>query len=95
MLYATGGGLTNPTSASGSLTPATPLVNRLPVTVTIAGRTVETLYAGSAPGLVTGLLQINVLLPADLPVGPAVPVVVTINGVASSSGTTVSIESLQ
>jgi uncharacterized protein (TIGR03437 family) len=56
---------------------------------------VETLYAGSAPGLVTGLLQINVLLPADLPVGPAVPVVVTINGVASSSGTTVSIESLQ
>ncbi|MCX6606877.1 MAG: IPT/TIG domain-containing protein [Acidobacteria bacterium] len=95
MLYATGGGLTNPTSASGSLTPATLLVNRLPVTVTIAGRTVETLYAGSAPGLVTGLLQINVLLPADLPVGPAVPVVVTINGVASSSGTTVSIESLQ
>ena len=66
VLYATGEGLTTPGGIDGK--PATlPLPKPvLPVKVYIAGREVPILYAGAAPGLVAGLLQLNVRVPTEL-----------------------------
>jgi uncharacterized protein (TIGR03437 family) len=62
----------------------------LPVIVGIANKGVEVLYAGDAPGLVEGVIQINARIPDDAPIGPAVPLVVKI-GDAYSQTVTVAI----
>ena len=62
-----------------------------PVSVTIGGRNAEVLYAGSAPGMVAGLLQINARVPDDL-AGGALPVIISIGGRNSQAGVTVSIQ---
>jgi uncharacterized protein (TIGR03437 family) len=55
--------------------------------VTIGGiAATPVLYSGLAPGLV-GLYQINVQVPANAPLGDAVPVFVSVNGVASNTVT--------
>jgi len=71
---------------------------RLPVaqavTVTIGGVTVpaaQVVYSGAAPGSVEGLTQIDAYVPQSVTPGPAVPVVVTIGGVASPAGITLSV----
>jgi uncharacterized protein (TIGR03437 family) len=88
--YLTGEGQTNPLGSDGNI--ATPTANvALPVTVLIAGRTVQLLYAGSAPGNVNGFAQINVVIPADLQYGGNLPLVVLIGGVASQSGVTLAV----
>lgn len=91
MLYATGGGQTNPPSSTGQIAGAELRTIALPVAVTIGGRRAEILYAGAAPGLVTGLFQVNVLIPADAPVGDSVPVGIQVGFASSPSGTTLSI----
>ena len=48
-------------------------------------------FAGTAPGFV-GLLQMNVLIPADAETGDAVPLRIAISGHSSPPGTTVSIK---
>jgi uncharacterized protein (TIGR03437 family) len=35
--------------------------------VTISGLSADVLYAGAAPGLVSGVLQVNARMPSDLP----------------------------
>ena len=46
----------------------------LPVGVRIGGRVADVTYAGAAPGLVAGMLQVNARVPADTPRGTNVPV---------------------
>lgn len=92
MIYATGGGQTSPPSVTGEIAGTALKTTALPVTVTIGGRRIEPLYAGVAPGLVTGLLQLNVILPPDVPTGDAVPIFISVAGVSSQDGTTISIE---
>ena len=48
----------------------------------------KVLYAGTAPGLVNGALQINVQLPKELIGGAAVPVQLSIGTYTSAPGTT-------
>jgi uncharacterized protein (TIGR03437 family) len=62
--YATGVGQTMPASVDGSITngPVFP-TPALPVTVLIGGQSAKVLYAGAAPGLVAGMLQVNVQVP--------------------------------
>jgi uncharacterized protein (TIGR03437 family) len=52
----------------------------------------EVTYAGEAPGFTPGLQQINILIPEDAPVGPAVPIQLMVNGVSTQSGVTVAIQ---
>ena len=89
-LYLTGEGQTNPLGADGNLATSTANV-ALPVTVLIAGRTAQLLYAGSAPGNVNGFAQINAVIPADMQYGGNLPLAVLIGGVASQGGTTVAV----
>jgi uncharacterized protein (TIGR03437 family) len=83
-LLATGAGTIVGGATDGALAPGT-ATQTLTVTATIGGQDAKVLYAGPAPGLVNGVLQVNLAIPAGLSVGPQ-PVVVTIGGVASQSG---------
>lgn len=89
VLYATGGGQTNPPSSSGTVaTSAMPLAGN--VTVMVGGQPTQVLYAGNAGGEVEGVVQINIQLPFG--VTGTVPVIVNIAGHASQSTVTLSIQ---
>ena len=88
VVYATGGGQTNPPATSGTVTTAaTPLADN--VTVTVGGQAAQVLYAGNAGGEVGGVVQVNLQLPAG--VTGTVPVIATIGNHASQATVTVSI----
>jgi uncharacterized protein (TIGR03437 family) len=89
-IYATGGGQTSPASSTGSVAPAAANLV-LPVTVTIGGVNAQVLYAGSAPGELDGVVQINAIIPQSVTPG-ILPIVVTVNGVASQTNVTLAIE---
>jgi len=92
VFYATGGGQTNPAGIDGSLA-AVPLPSPVgKVSVTMGGANATILYAGAAPGLVAGLLQINVRVPSGLPSSAPAALVVNIGGSSSQSGCTVAIK---
>ena len=86
-LYATGEGRTSPPGVDGK--PATaPLPEPiLPVTVTIGGQSASVQYAGGAPGIVAGVMQLNVEVPSTAPGGTAVPVVIMTGGNTSNTVT--------
>lgn len=94
MIYATGGGVTNPPSADASPAPSAEPFARLvaPVSVTIGGVAAQVLYAGGSPGLVSGLTQINAIVPPGVTPGPSVPVTLQMSGVAAQSGITVAVQ---
>lgn len=91
VLFGTGEGQTNPPGVDGLVAAPPYPAPALPVTVTVGGRPATILYAAAAPGLVTGLFQVNVRLAADTPTGNQ-PVVVTVGGVASQSNLTVAVQ---
>lgn len=96
VLYGTGEGdyATAITPRTGYLVPPTlsplPQLSPLPL-VTIGGAAATVQYAGPLAGSLLGLLQMNVTVPATSTTGTAVPVSVTIGGVASQTGVTLSI----
>ena len=53
---------------------------------TIGGIAATVQFAGLSPGYV-GLYQVNVVVPKGVTVGPAVPVVITQNGISSNMAT--------
>lgn len=91
-LFATGGGLTTPSSADGALSAAPYSKPMLPVSVTVNGETVPVRYAGAAPGLVAGVLQINIVVPADAYPAPYNQIVVTVGNYSSPSAVTLTVQ---
>jgi uncharacterized protein (TIGR03437 family) len=90
VFYATGAGQTNPAGVDGTLA-AVPLPAPAgKVSVAIGGTNASVLYAGAAPGLVAGLLQVNVRIPSSLP-SPAA-LLLNIAGASSQPGCTVAIK---
>lgn len=87
-LYGTGGGAF-PRAADGDIA-RRPANLTAPVTVSVAGKPAQVLYAGSAPGLTSGVFQLNVQLPGDLASGLA-PIVVNIGSQASPQGAAIEI----
>jgi uncharacterized protein (TIGR03437 family) len=93
-VYMTGEGVTNPNSTTGAVagTPGNGLNKpRLDVSATVAGMPAEVTYAGSAPGIVYGVMQVNVRIPANAPSG-AQPIVISVGGTPTQSGVTVSVQ---
>ena len=88
VLYATGAGQMSPSGPDGAITGAELARVLGEVQVTIGGQRAEVLYAGAAPGLVAGVVQINAQIPPDIDTGDAVPVRLTVSGVASPAGVT-------
>jgi uncharacterized protein (TIGR03437 family) len=77
MLFGTGGGQTSPASTAGEVTPLglRPLVTT-PQAAIISISQMPALnveYAGAAPALVSGVTQINVTLPATIPLADGYP----------------------
>jgi uncharacterized protein (TIGR03437 family) len=92
LLYATGAGRANPVVSDGSVVSAAALpVPVLPVSVTIGGQPAQVLYAGGAPGMVNGLLQVNVQIPAGIAAG-LVPVTLTIGDQTAQQTITISVQ---
>jgi uncharacterized protein (TIGR03437 family) len=88
VIYMTGEGQTTPGGADGVVIP--PVLSALkhpvlPVSVTIGGIDAVVAYAGSAASLISGVMQVNVTIPATAPTGTQ-PVVVTVGTVKSQSG---------
>ena len=80
--FGTGGGFTDPPGVTGGIWPLTPLEKLTqPVIVHIGGLDAAVLYAGSAPGQVSGIFQINVRVPDSTSFGSSL--VVTVGGVSS------------
>jgi uncharacterized protein (TIGR03437 family) len=87
-IYMTGEGQTIPGGIDGVVIPAVASALKhpvLPVTVTVGGIDAPVQYAGSAPTLISGVMQVNVAIPLTIAAGTQ-PVVVTVGTVKSQSG---------
>ena len=89
-LYATGEGQTTPAGVDGKPASVPYPKPILPVWVTVGGQNATVIYAGGAPGLVAGLMQVNVQIPAGFQAGSAVPVALQVDGL-SPGGVTIAV----
>ncbi len=89
VLFGTGEGMVTPMPGDGQLSQAPLAKPVLPLSVRIGTADAEVLYAGPAPGLVAGVMQLNVRIPAGLAAGAA-PVRITAGlGIVSAEGATI------
>ena len=91
ILFATGEGQTTPDGGDGQLAGSILPKPRLPVAVSIGGKDAEVLYAGAAPGLVAGVMQVNVRVPSNADSGENA-VVLTVGTAASPQGVTIAVQ---
>jgi uncharacterized protein (TIGR03437 family) len=90
-VYGTGGGQTDPPSATGSVSPVTPLVPLAnSVTATIGGQSAAVMFAGASPDELTGVFRLDIQTPAGV-TGDALPIVIAIGGVSSPPGPTIAV----
>jgi uncharacterized protein (TIGR03437 family) len=92
VLYGTGGGATSPASLDGLLTSQPYPLPMLPVSVTIDSLPAQVLYAGAAPGIVAGVMQINVVVPATAYPARYDQVEVTVGDYVSPTAITVAVQ---
>jgi uncharacterized protein (TIGR03118 family) len=86
VFYATGLGQTDPPGQDGVRYGSLVLAETVaPVTATIGGQTAQVIYAGSAPGQIAGVMQVEIVVPAGAGTG-GVPVVITTGGVSAPGG---------
>ncbi|HYK61566.1 MAG TPA: hypothetical protein VEV85_19170 [Bryobacteraceae bacterium] len=90
-LYATGGGATRPAGVTGALAPTGENLAQS-VKVTIGGVDAVVQYAGSAPGEVEGLIQINAMISQNIAPSSFVPIALAIGGVASPIAATIAVD---
>jgi uncharacterized protein (TIGR03437 family) len=88
--FGTGEGFTSPANVTGGVTGGGNSTT-LPVTVTIGGVNAMVTYQGSAPGEVSGVLQVNAVVPAGVTPGAAVPVVISVGGRPSQAAVTLAV----
>lgn len=91
ILYATGEGLTNPSGEDGAVTTGILRTPQLPVSLKIGGQTADVVYAGSAPSMVSSILQVEAIVPNGAGTGE-VPVVLTVGTAGSQAGVTVALK---
>jgi uncharacterized protein (TIGR03437 family) len=93
MIYATGEGQVSPRPADGSITGTAVLPKPVSnVAVWIGGTRAEVLYAGAAPELVAGVMQVNARIPIGIASGPRVPVVLVVGEFKSQAGVTLAVQ---
>ena len=91
-LFGTGAGQTDPGGSDGQIAGAVLPKPLLQVYASIGGVAAEVQYAGAAPGLIAGVIQVNILIPAEAPSGEAVPITLTIGQRESGTGVTLAIK---
>jgi uncharacterized protein (TIGR03437 family) len=93
--YGTGLGKTSPACDDGEI--YNDNLSSLPmpvlsVTATVGNLNAVVQYAGQAPGFISGAEQINIVVPANAPAGPAIPVTIAGGGISSQTGVTVAVQ---
>jgi uncharacterized protein (TIGR03437 family) len=92
VLYGTGAGQTDPAGEDGMISGGLPLSTPLlPMTVFIDNQPAEVLYAGAAPGMVQGVIQINARVPDTASIGPTTTVMFKVGDYASPNTVTLSV----
>ncbi|HEY4089072.1 MAG TPA: IPT/TIG domain-containing protein [Bryobacteraceae bacterium] len=86
ILYATGEGQTTPVGVDGQLAPSPTPIPTHSVAATVNGIPANVTYAGGAPGIVAGVMQVNLQIPNGVPPGAAT-VKLLINNVYSPAVT--------
>ena len=99
-VFMTGEGKTLPAAVTGKVNNVSdpsqlpvPLIQ--PVSALVGGQPAQVLFAGEAPGAVSGILQVNVVIPSTLSSGAvpiAIPIVISVGTAASQAGVTVSVQ---
>jgi uncharacterized protein (TIGR03437 family) len=96
-VFMTGEGQTSPPGITGSVTcqggcntlQQIP-VPLLPITASVGNAPATVTFYGEAPGLVSGVLQVNLIVPSNTPPG-ATPLVISVGGTNSQTGVTLSV----
>jgi len=91
ILWATGEGLTNPPGVDGRLAVVVLPAPLAAVSVDIGGQPATVQYAGAAPGMMPGVLQINAQMSQNVQAGNSVPVHITVGGITSQDGVTLAV----
>jgi uncharacterized protein (TIGR03437 family) len=95
-LWATGAGQLSPAGVDGTVVPAdNPPVTALPVLAQVGGQIADVLYSGAAPGIVEGVVQVNLRIPFASPTGADVSLVLRVGDSTSQPGITLAIGSPQ
>jgi uncharacterized protein (TIGR03437 family) len=87
-IFATGAGQMDPAGVDGGIAIGTGQVPRLPVGITVGGVEAEVMYAGAAPSLIEGIVQVSARIPANAPVGPSVEICLVVGKISSPAGVT-------
>lgn len=93
-VYMTGEGQTTPAGVDGTVTPEDPSgwkKPQLPVTATVGGVPATVYYAGSAPGIIAGVMQVNVQIPQSAPTGGSVPMLIYVGNSSTQANVTVAV----
>jgi uncharacterized protein (TIGR03437 family) len=91
-VYADGLGQMNPPGIDGAVTGSALSTAAASVSASIDGVDAHVLYAGTAPGIVAGVFQVNVLVPEAAAPGSAVSLVLSAGGASSQAGVTLAIQ---
>jgi uncharacterized protein (TIGR03437 family) len=91
-IFATGAGVTTPASVDGLVASAPLPAPNANVSVSMGGLPCPLNFEGAAPGLVTGVLQINAQVPAGVAPGSAVPVQLSIGSASSPLTVTIAVQ---
>jgi uncharacterized protein (TIGR03437 family) len=89
VLYGTGAGVTTPAGTDGAISTSNTAFTAPAAGLVVNGADATVLYFGPAPGLVDGVFQMNVRLPATMSAGRAIPLVATIGAQSSQGGVTI------
>ena len=92
ILWGTGEGLTDPPGVDGRLAVGVLPAPLAAVSVDIGGLPATLKYAGAAPGMMPGVLQINAQMSPNVQAGNSVPVHITVGGVTSKDGVTLAVQ---
>lgn len=90
-LFGTGAGQMSPPSVDGQLADSSPAQPLQTVSATIGGAPAQVTYAGPAPGLVFGTLQVDLKVPDGTLPGDAVPIMATIGQASTQVGAVISV----
>ncbi len=62
------------------------------VTATVGGVNAQVLYVGNAPGLIWGMMQLNLVIPSSVTPGSSVPLVLNIGGTQTQGSVTITVK---
>jgi trimeric autotransporter adhesin len=90
-IFLTGAGALSPAGVTGEVTGSVVKTPLLPVTVTIGGVSAPVMFAGAAPDAVSGLLQVNAVVPTGAAPG-SVPIAINVGTAVGQSNVTVALK---